>query len=93
MRNDALDAEAEVERRAGKFLDDDGFVRERPPLPPYSSGTSGSSKPALPASIQASASGRPCSAQRDWRGANSLPMNSRAAFWKRQVSSVIQGEW
>src|SRR6266550_3990640 len=63
-----------------------------PSPPPYASGRSGSSRPVLPACVQASASGRCCSRQRACCGANSFWMNWRTVARNIRSSSFIHGE-
>src|SRR5258706_13395571 len=61
-----------------------------PPPPPYASGTSGSSTPARPALVQASASGRCCARQRSCCGTNSFSTNWRTLRRNICTSSPVQ---
>ena len=73
MRDDTLNAAAEVDSRPRQFLGHHGFMRERPPATadiPRARPEAGFLS--WPAFFQASASGRCCSRQLSWRGSEFL---------------------
>ena len=73
--HDALDAGAEVDAGASQFLQDHGLVGEGAAAAAVFLGHVGQQQVQRARGVQASASGRCCSRQRAWCGANSRWMN------------------
>ena len=74
------------------FIEDDRFVGEVPPAPPYSSGTLASSRPASPALFHISRGMIPAFAHCSSWGTNSRSKKRPAESWSIDSSSVIHGE-